>query len=83
MTAPTEKARITPLSSMTESLHSADGQVTAEAFRRIADEALVLCESAPTQQLWNFWGALHERCYHEARVLLNPPEPKPKRRWFR
>jgi hypothetical protein len=72
---------ITHLSPLAAALESSDRETLAAAFSRIADEALVLCDTAPTEQVWSFWLDLHETCHHEARVLLAPPEPK-KRRWF-
>lgn len=47
----------------------------------LADETLALAVQAPTEELMQFWGGLHEGFYADALALREPP--KPKRRWFR
>lgn len=62
-------------------LESSDPQVRAEAFARMAMEALELAKQSTTPELFQFWGGLHEDFHSEACELLAPP--KPRRRWFR
>lgn len=70
------------LSSLAAALQSGDPRVQSEAFARMSDEALALCESAPSEQLWLFWLRLSETFQGQAQELVAPPKPK-KRRWFR
>jgi hypothetical protein len=73
---------ITLLAPVAEALESSDPQVRAEAFARMAEEALELAKQAPSAEMFQFWGGLHEDFHSEACALLAPPKPK-KRRWFR
>ncbi len=57
------------LSSLAAALESADSMALAEAFARMGEEALVLCEQAPTERLWKFWLELSETFQHEASQL--------------
>lgn len=86
MTSTTETPTPFPiilLAPVAEALGSSDRQVRAEAFARLAVEALELAKQAPSQEMFQFWGGLHEDFHSEACALLEPaPAPK-KRRWFR
>jgi hypothetical protein len=72
---------ITLLAPVAEALESSDPQVRAEVFARMAEEALELAKQAPSVEMFQFWGGLHEDFHSESVALLAPP--KPKRRWFR
>jgi hypothetical protein len=78
---PTPSFPITLLAPVAEALESSDPQVRAEAFARMAEEALELAKQATTSEMFQFWGGLHEDFHAEACALLAPA--KPKRRWFR
>ena len=80
-TAATPTFPITLLAPVAEALESSDPQSQAEAFARLADEALELAKQSTTTELFWFWGRLHEDFHSRACELLAPP--KPKRRWFR
>ena len=71
------------LASLAAALHSGDRDTLARLFDELGEEALVVCDAAPTQQLWDFWLRLSETFQHEARIAREPVPPKPKRRWFR
>lgn len=62
-------------------LNSGDRETLARTFDELAEEALVVCDAAPTQQLWDFWLRLSETFQHQARIAREPV--KPRRRWFR
>lgn len=71
------------LSSLAAALHAAtDRESLARVFAELADEAIVLCDEAPTREAWRFWLDLHESCCSDAQRLRQPAQPK-KRRWFR
>ncbi|MET9521493.1 hypothetical protein [Streptomyces coeruleorubidus] len=79
--APTSTA--SHLSSLVAALHAAtDRDSLARVFAELADEAIALCDEAPTREAWRFWLDLHESCYSDAQRLRQPAQPK-KRRWFR
>ena len=80
MTSTTETPTPFPiilLAPVAEALGSPDRQVRAEAFARLAEEALELAKQSGSQEMFQFWGGLHEDCHAEARDLLEPA-PKPK-----
>jgi hypothetical protein len=74
MTNPTETSTpsfpILLLAPVAEALESSDPQVRAEAFARMGEEALALCEQASSEQMCRFWLDLSEDFQHEARVAL-------------
>lgn len=76
---PTQTPR---LSSLAAALHSGDRTALARTFAELSEEALILCESAPSEQLWSFWLRLSETFQYQGRAA-SEPAPKPKRRWFR
>jgi hypothetical protein len=51
-------------------------------FAELADETLALAIQAPTAELEQFWGGLHEG-FHADLLALQQPVQQPKRRWFR
>lgn len=55
------------LASLAAALESTDSMALAEAFARMGEEALVLCETAPAEQLWKFWLDLSENFQYESR----------------
>ncbi|MFF4489452.1 hypothetical protein ACFY0F_23635 [Streptomyces sp. NPDC001544] len=72
----------THLASLAAVLASAsDRESRIRLFSELADEAFVCAVEAPTEELRQFWGSLHEGFYSDMRTLVDPP--KPKRRWFR
>lgn len=58
------------LSSVAAALESAEPMALAEAFARMGEEALALCEMAPSERLRQFWLALSEDFQSEARAAL-------------
>ena len=58
-----------------------DRESRIKLYSDLADEAFVCAVEAPTEELRQFWGSLHEGFYGDMRRLVDPP--KPKRRWFR
>ena len=69
MTTATPNQTPTPhLSSLAAALESADSLALAEAFARMGEEALMLCETAPSERLWRFWLDLSETFQHESRL---------------
>lgn len=80
-TTETPTPTTTHLSSLAAALEPADRLTLARTFAELADEALVVCEEAPTQQLRDFWLRLSETFHHESQKRI--AQPKPKRRWFR
>jgi hypothetical protein len=82
MSAETPTPTTTHLSSLAAALHSAtDRESLARVFAELADEALTLCDVAPSEHLWEFWLRQSED-FHGAGIALREP-PEPKRRWFR
>lgn len=81
--SPTPDFSIILLAPVAEALESSNPQVRAEAFARLAEEALELAKQAGSREMFQFWGGLHEDFHAEARELLEPMPAKPKRRWFR
>jgi hypothetical protein len=76
----------TPTTSYCSSLAAALASATTRDSRiklygELADEAFVCAVEAPTEELRQFWGSVHEGFYGQMRDLQNPP--KPRRRWFR
>lgn len=64
-------------------LSATDRESQIKLFSELADETLVLAVQAPTEELMQFWGGLHEG-FHADLLALREPAPKPKkRRWFR
>ncbi|MEW2463108.1 hypothetical protein AB0872_20690 [Microbacterium sp. NPDC047426] len=61
---------ITLLAPVAEALESSDPQVRAEVFARMGEEALMLCETAPSEQMRQFWLDLSEDFQYEARAAL-------------
>lgn len=51
------------LASLAAALHSG-GADRARVFAELSEEALVLCEQAPSEQLWLFWLSLSETFQH-------------------
>ena len=58
------------LSSMAAALDTSDPMVLAEAFARMGEEALALCEAAPSARMREFWLELSEDFQWEARAVL-------------
>ena len=58
------------LASLAAALHSADRAALARVFADLSEEALVLCEQAPSERLRQFWLTLAEDFQHEAGVAL-------------
>lgn len=58
------------LSSMAAALGTTEPMALAEAFARMGEEALVLCEAAPSAQMREFWLELSEDFQWEARAVL-------------
>lgn len=84
MSAETPTPTTSHLSSLAAALHAAtDRESLARVFAELADEAIALCEEAPTREAWRFWLDLHESCYSDARRLQQPAQQPKKRRWFR
>ena len=72
----------THCTSLAAALASAtDRESRIKLYGELADEAFVHAVEAPTEELRQFWGSLHEGFYGDMRRLVDPP--KPKRRWFR
>jgi hypothetical protein len=59
-----------------------DRESRLKLFAELADETLALAIQAPTAELEQFWGGLHEGFHTELLALQQPAQPK-KRRWFR
>ncbi|MFJ8594841.1 hypothetical protein [Streptomyces sp. NPDC093598] len=77
----------TPTTSHCASLAAAlvsatDRESRVKLFAELADETLTLAVQAPTAELEQFWGGLHEG-FHADLLALREPAAMPKRRWFR
>ncbi|WP_405673196.1 hypothetical protein [Streptomyces sp. NBC_01530] len=53
------------LASLAAALDSGD---RARVFAELSEEALMLCETAPSERLWRFWLDLSETFQHESRL---------------
>jgi hypothetical protein len=81
---PTPTPTTSYLSPLAAALHAAtDREFLARVFAELADEAIALCDEAPTHEAWQFWLDLHESCYSDAQRLQQPAQQPKKRRWFR
>lgn len=68
MTIATPNQTPTPhLASLAAALDSGDRAALARVFAELSEEALVLCETAPSERLWKFWLDLSETFQHESR----------------
>lgn len=67
---PTPSFPILLLAPVAEALESSDPQVRAEAFARMGEEALALCERASSERMRRFWLDLSEDFQSEARAAL-------------
>ena len=58
------------LASLASALESSDPMALAEAFARMGEEALALCETATSEWMRRFWLDLSEDFQGEARAVL-------------
>lgn len=56
------------LASLAAALDSGDRAALARVFAELSEEALVLCETAPSERLWKFWLDLSETFQYESRL---------------
>jgi DNA-binding transcriptional regulator YbjK len=68
--SPSPSFPITLLAPVAEALESSDPQVRAEAFARMGEEALALCEQASSEQMREFWLELSEDFQWETQAVL-------------
>lgn len=72
----------THLASLAAALDSNSRAALARTFAELAEEALVVCEQAPTQQLRDFWLRMSEKFHYESQKRLPAEQAQPKRHWW-